>query len=93
MSKRQGKGVRQTVKVLLSGARKMVYPCEDETFFVGSSSSRSRRSQLLSHVEAEGSSQQRRPVSEILHNILNRFCYTNYISYDLYNFAGWLKVD
>jgi hypothetical protein len=57
MSKRQGKGVGQTVKGFLSGARKMVRPREDETFFAGSSSSRRRLSQLLSHVEVEGSSQ------------------------------------
>jgi hypothetical protein len=57
MSKRQGKGIRQTVNDFLSGARKMVRPHEDETFFAGSSSSGSRRSQLLGHVEAEGSSQ------------------------------------
>jgi hypothetical protein len=57
MSKRQGKGVGQTVKGFLSGARKMVHPHEDETFFAGSSSSRRRLSQLLSHVEVEGSSQ------------------------------------
>jgi hypothetical protein len=69
MSKRQGKGVRQVVKGFLSGARKMVRPREDETFFAESFSSGSRRSQLLSHIEAEGSSQQRRPVSEVLHNI------------------------
>jgi hypothetical protein len=69
MSKRQGKGVRRTVKGFLSGARKMVCPREDETFFAGSSSSESKWSQLLSHVEAEGSSQQRRSVSEVVHNI------------------------
>jgi hypothetical protein len=69
MSKRQGKGVRQTVKGFLSGVRKMFRPREDEPFFAGSSSSGSRRSQLLSHVNAEGSSQQRRPLSEVLHNI------------------------
>jgi hypothetical protein len=57
------------VKGFLSGVRKMVHPREDETFFAGSSSSRSRQNQLLSHVEPEGSSQQRRPVSEVLHNI------------------------
>jgi hypothetical protein len=59
MSKCQGKGIRQTVKGFLSGARKMSCSCEDETFFVGSSSSGSRWSQLLNHAEAEGSSQQR----------------------------------
>jgi hypothetical protein len=69
MSKRQGKGIRQTMKGFLSRARKMVHLREEETFFAGSSSSGSRRSQLLGHVEAEGLSQQRRPVSEILHNI------------------------
>jgi hypothetical protein len=53
----------------LSGVRKMAHPLEDETFFAGSSSSESRRSQLLSHVNPEGSSQQRRPVLEVLHNI------------------------
>jgi hypothetical protein len=52
MSKPQGKGVRQTMKGFLSGARKMVRPCVDETFFPGSSSSGSKRSQLLSHVES-----------------------------------------
>jgi hypothetical protein len=51
------------------GASKMAHPRESETFFVGSSSSGSRQSQLLDHVEAEGSSQQRRPVSGVLHNI------------------------
>jgi hypothetical protein len=69
MSKRQGKGIRQTVKGFLSGARKMARPHEDETFFAGSSTSRSRRSQLLGHIEVEGSSQHRRPVLEVLHNI------------------------
>jgi hypothetical protein len=69
MSKRQGKGVRQTVKGFLSGARNMSHSREDETFFAGSSSSGSRRSQLLSHVEAEGSSQQRWLVLEVLYNI------------------------
>jgi hypothetical protein len=67
--KHQGKGGRQTVKGFLSGARKMAHPREDETFFIESSSSDSRRSQLLSHVELEGSSQQRQPVLEVLHNI------------------------
>jgi hypothetical protein len=33
------------------------FPPGDETFFARSSSSESRRSQLLSHVEAEGLSQ------------------------------------
>jgi hypothetical protein len=66
---RQSNGVRQTVKSFLSGVRKMARPCEDEIFFTGSSSSGSRRSQLLSHVEPEGSSQQRQLVSEVLHNI------------------------
>jgi hypothetical protein len=61
--------VKQTMKGFLSGARKMAYPREDKTFFVGSSSNGSKQSQLLSHVEPEGSSQQRRPVSEVLHNI------------------------
>jgi hypothetical protein len=69
MSKRQGKGVRQTMKGFLSGARKMSHSHEDDTFFAGSSSSRSRQSQLLSHVEVESLSQQRRPVLEVLHNI------------------------
>jgi hypothetical protein len=69
MSKRQGKGIRQTLKGFLSGARKMARPREDETFFVGCSSSGSRQSQLLGHVEAEGLSQQRQPVLELLHNI------------------------
>jgi hypothetical protein len=31
----KGKGVRQTVKGFLSGARKMVCPREDETFLLG----------------------------------------------------------
>jgi hypothetical protein len=53
MSKHQGKGVRQTMNDLLSGARKMIRPREDDTFFARSSSSGSRWSQLLSHVEAE----------------------------------------
>jgi hypothetical protein len=56
-------------------------PREDETFFARISSSKSRwsqlmshvepegSSQLMSHVEPEGSSQQRRPVSEVRHNI------------------------
>jgi hypothetical protein len=48
---------------------KMFRSCEDETFFAGRSSSGSKRRQLLGHVEAEGSSQQRRPMSEVLHNI------------------------
>jgi hypothetical protein len=39
MSKRQGKGVRQTMKGFPSGARKMARPHEDETFFARSSSS------------------------------------------------------
>jgi hypothetical protein len=69
MSKRQGKGVRQTMKGFLSGARKMACPHEDETFFTGSSSSGSRQSKLLGHVKPEGSSQQRRPLLEVLHNI------------------------
>jgi hypothetical protein len=69
MSKCQGKGVRQTVRGFLSGASKMACPCESNAFFAGSSSSGSRRSQLLGHVKVEGSSQQRRPVSEVLHNI------------------------
>jgi hypothetical protein len=59
----------QNVKGFHSGVRKMAHPREDETFFAGSSSSGSRRSQLLGHIEAEGSTQQRRPVSEVLHNI------------------------
>jgi hypothetical protein len=57
------------VKGFLSGARKMAHPREDETFFAGSSSSGSRQSQRLGHVKAEGSSQQRRPMLEVLHNI------------------------
>jgi hypothetical protein len=48
---------------------KMSCSCEDETVFVGRSSSGSKQRQLLDHVEAEGSSQQRRPMSEVLHNI------------------------
>jgi hypothetical protein len=57
------------MKGLLSGARKMARSREDETFFAVSSSSGSRRSQLLGHVEAEGSNQQIRSVFEVLHNI------------------------
>jgi hypothetical protein len=57
------------MKGFLSGASKMARPHESKTFFAGSSSSGSRRSQLLGHVKAEGSSQQRRPESEVLHNI------------------------
>jgi hypothetical protein len=45
-------------------------------FFAGSSSSGSRRSHLLGHIEAEGSSQQRQPVSEVLHNIFTYFFVT-----------------
>jgi hypothetical protein len=48
---------------------KMSRSCEDETVFAGRSSSGSKQRQLLGHVEAEGSSQQRRPMSEVLHNI------------------------
>jgi hypothetical protein len=60
MSKRQGKGgVKQDVKGLLSCARKMVCPHEDEALVVGSSSSGYRQSQLLRHVEVEGLSQRR----------------------------------
>jgi hypothetical protein len=44
------------MKGFLSGARKMACPSEDDTFFAGSSSG-SRRSQLLSHIEPEGLSQ------------------------------------
>jgi hypothetical protein len=69
MSKRQGKGVRQIMKGFLSGASKMACPRKSETFFAGSSSSGSRRSQLLGQVEVEGLSQQWRPESEVLHNI------------------------
>jgi hypothetical protein len=69
MSKCQGKGIIQIMKGFLSRVRKMANPREDETFFAGSSSSGSRRSQLLGHVEADGLSQQRRPVCEVLHNI------------------------
>jgi hypothetical protein len=69
MSKRQGKGAKQAVKGFLSGARKMVRPREDEALFAGSSSSGSRRSQLMRHVEAEGPRQQRRAVSEVHHII------------------------
>jgi hypothetical protein len=69
MSKRQGKGVKPTMKGFLSGARKKSRSREDGTFFDGSSSSRSRRSQLLSHIEAEGLNEPRRPVLEVLHNI------------------------
>jgi hypothetical protein len=39
----------------LSEARKMARPCEYETFFTGSSSSGSERSQLLNHIKLEGS--------------------------------------
>jgi hypothetical protein len=59
MSKHQSKGVKQVVKGLLSGARKMVRPREDQGLFAKSSSSGSRRSQLLRHIEPEGLSQQR----------------------------------
>jgi hypothetical protein len=62
MLKRQGKGgggVKQAVKGLLSGVRKMVRPHEDEALVVGSSSSGSRQSQLLRHIEAECLSQRR----------------------------------
>jgi hypothetical protein len=65
MSKRQGKGVKHAMKGFLSGARKMVHPREDEALFVGNSSNRSRWSQRLRHVEPEGSSQQRRLMSEV----------------------------
>jgi hypothetical protein len=61
------------VKSFLSGTSKMACPRESETFFTRSSSSGSRRSQLLGHVEAEGSSQQRRLESEVLHNIFTKF--------------------
>jgi hypothetical protein len=82
------------VKGFLSGARKMVRPREDETFFTGSSSSRSRWSQLMSHVKPEGSSEQRRPVSEVGHNIFTYILLlTDYISYDLCNFTGRLRVS
>jgi hypothetical protein len=57
------------MKGFLSGERKMAHPHEDKTFFVGSPSSGNRRNRLLGHVEVEGSSQQRRPVSEVLHNV------------------------
>jgi UDP-N-acetylglucosamine 2-epimerase len=57
------------VKGFLSGVRKVACPHENETLFAGSSSSGSKQNQLLGHVEAEGSSQQRRPVPEVLHNI------------------------
>jgi hypothetical protein len=67
MSKRQGKGAKQVVKGFLSGARKMVRPRKDEALFARSSSSGSRRSQLMRHVEAEGLRQQRRAVSEVRH--------------------------
>jgi hypothetical protein len=55
MPKRQCKGVKQAMKGFLSGARQMNHTCEDEAIFA--SSCGSRRSQLLRHVEAEGSSQ------------------------------------
>jgi hypothetical protein len=58
----QGKGVKQVMKVFLSCVRKMVCPREDNALFARSSSSGSRQSQLLRHVEPEGSSQQRRPM-------------------------------
>jgi hypothetical protein len=92
------------VKGFLSGARKMAHPREDETFFAGSSSNGSQRSQLMSHVESEGSSQlmshvkpeglsqQRRPVSEVLHNFTSILLLTDSISYDLCNFTGRLRV-
>jgi hypothetical protein len=57
------------VKGFLSGARKMVHPCEDEALSARSSSRRSKRSQLLRHVEVEGSRQQRGAVSEVRHII------------------------
>jgi hypothetical protein len=52
-------GVKQVMKGFLSDVTKMVHPHEDEALFTGSSSSGSRQSQLLRHVETEGSSQQR----------------------------------
>jgi hypothetical protein len=51
------------------GRGRWFVPREDETFFAGSSSSGSIRSQLMSDVELEGSSQWRRPVLEVRHNI------------------------
>jgi hypothetical protein len=48
MLQREGKGVKQAMKVFVSGARKMVCLGEDEALFVGSSSSGSRWSQILS---------------------------------------------
>jgi hypothetical protein len=69
MSKPQGKGVKQAVKGFLNGLRKMVRPGKDEALFAGSSSSGRRRGQLLRHVKVEGSSQQRRAVSEVCHII------------------------
>jgi hypothetical protein len=69
MSKHQGKGVKQVMKGFLSGVKKMVHPCEDESLFAGTSSSGSRQTQLLRHVEPEGSCQQRRVVLEVRHNI------------------------
>jgi hypothetical protein len=45
------------MKGFLSGARKMVCPREDKTVFAGGSSSGSRQSQLMSHVEPGGPSQ------------------------------------
>jgi hypothetical protein len=65
MLKCQGKEVKHEVKGFPTGARKMVCPHEDKTIFAGSSSRRSRRSQLLRHVKAKGLSQQRQAVSEV----------------------------
>jgi hypothetical protein len=82
------------MKDFLSGARKMVLPREDEALFAGSSSSGSRWTELLSHIESKGSRQHRRAVLEVCHNILTQILLlTDYISYDLCNFARWLKVS
>jgi hypothetical protein len=69
MSKRQGNRVKHTMKGFLSGVRKLVYPHKDKVLFAGSSSSGSRRSELMSHVEPEGSRQLRREMSEVRHII------------------------
>jgi hypothetical protein len=57
------------VKGFFSGLRKMVHPREDEALFARSSSSGSRQSQLLRHVETEGQSQWRPAVLEVRHII------------------------
>jgi hypothetical protein len=49
MSPHKSKRVKQPVKGFLSGARKLVHP---NNLFAGSSSSGSRQTQLLSHIES-----------------------------------------